>query len=328
MKKILVIFLLLVSISVLMVSCASFGMTMTDGEETTSRAPEGTSGSGTTAKTDVTTEPTADSGTTDGGASITQPKPDGFVTVTVSNADSYTGSLIQVDAKNPYCYKVASLYTPTELDRLSTSELSELGWASLYANKNGSFLLRSRLIYLRNEAFSAFSLMMSSFVAKTNLRDVQVRYAYQLVNSTADATSLSDERVTGLVVELNILTDEGTFSIDHISKRDVYYEWFATNCYRFGFIMTGESGYFRYVGLPHAAYMHKEGLDLASYLDLLSKHTYDKPLVIIDGDSQLWKVYSVKASAGALTDVKVYENSVYSISGNNRDGFVVACRDK
>ena len=251
-----------------------------------------------------------------------------YISLASATAEIYTGNLIRVNEQSPYCYKVASLYSPAELDKLSASELAETGWASLYAGKNGNYLLRSRLIFLRSEVYSAFTLMMNSFVAKTGMRDVQVRYGFQLVNSTADAASLSDERVTGLVVELNVYTEEGTFSIDHTSKKNVYYEWFAANCHKFGFVMTGESGYFRYVGLPHAVYMQKNGYDLDDYLAVLSNYSFEEPLAVTDGDGVVWNVYSVKASSSSLTDVKIRENSVYVISGNNRDSFIVASRDK
>ena len=261
-------------------------------------------------------------------AAPTTPEQPKHVTVSLSSTDMYTGSLIEVSAQNPYSYKVASLYTPTELDRLSSSELAELGWSSLYTNKSGLYLLRSRLIYLRSEAYTAFNLMMTAFVGKTGNRDVQVRYGYQLVNTTTDATSLSDERVSGLVVEINVYTEEGSFSIDHISKKSAYYDWFDANCAKYGFIMSGESGYFRYVGTPHAEYMQKNRLTLSAYLTLLKQYSFEKPLAVADSSGTLWNIYYTPASQGALTEVKVKDNSVYVISGNNRDGFVVAARDK
>jgi len=257
-----------------------------------------------------------------------EPEKPKHVTVSLSSTDMYTGSLIEVSSQNPYSYKVASLYTPTELDRLSSSELSELGWSSLYTNKSGLYLLRSRLLYLRTEAYTAFNLMMTSFVGKTGNRDIQVRYGYQLVNSATDAASLSDERVSGLVVEINVYTEEGSFSIDHISKKSAYYDWFDENCAKYGFIMSGESGYFRYVGTPHAEYMQKNRLSLSAYLTLLKNYSFEEPLAVADSSGLLWNIYYTPASQGALTEVKVKENSVYVISGNNRDGFVVAARDK
>ena len=257
-----------------------------------------------------------------------EPEKPNYLSVSLASTDVYTGTLIEVNAQNPYSYKVASLYTPTELDRLSSSELSELGWSSLYTNKSGLYLLRSRLIYLKSEAYTAFNLMMTNFVAKTGKRDVQVRFGYQLVNASTDAVSLSDEKVSGLVVEINVYTEEGTFSIDHISKKSTYYDWFDENCAKYGFVMTGESGYFRYVGTPHAEYMQKNRLTLSAYLKLLKNYSFEEPLVIVDSSGLLWNLYYTPVSQGAQTEVKVKENSVYAISGNNRDGFVVASRDK
>ena len=259
---------------------------------------------------------------------LPEPEKPSHLTVSLASTDIYTGSLIEVSAQSPYSYKVASLYTPTELDRLSSSELSELGWSSLYTNKSGNYLLRSRLIYLRSEAFTAFNLMMESFVAKTGNRDVQVRYGYQLVNATTDAASLSDERVSGFVVEINVYTDEGSFSIDHLSKKNAYYDWFDANCAKYGFIMSGESGYFRYVGTPHAEYMQKNRLSLSAYLTLLKNYSFEKPLAVADSSGTLWNLYYTPVSKGVSTEVKIKDNAVYVISGNNRDGFVVASRDK
>lgn len=251
-----------------------------------------------------------------------------YETVSVASGEMYTGSLIVVNRDNPYCYRAASMYTPAELDRLSKTELSELGWVSLYGNKSNLYLLRSRLIYLKSEAYQGFFQMMSDYVAKSGNRDVQVRFGYHLVNSTPDITSLSDERATGLLIELNVYTDEGTFSIDHVSKRSAYYEWFAANCYKYGFIMTGESGLFRYVGAPHAEYMTKKHLDLEEYVSLVAGYGYETPMSFVDGGGVLWQVYTVPASSGSLTEIKLPKDSVYTISGNNKTGFIVLTRAK
>ena len=248
--------------------------------------------------------------------------------VSVATSEMYTGSLVVVNRENPYAYRASSLYTPTELDRLSPSELSELGYVSLYANKSSLYLLRSRLIFIKAEAYQGFLQMMTDYVAKSGNRDVQVRFGYHLVNGTPDVTSLSDQRATGLLIELNVYTDEGTFSIDHVSKRAAYYDWFSANCYRYGFIMTGESGLFRYVGTPHAEYMYKNRLDLAAYVELLSGYTYDAPLSFADSAGMLWQVYTVTASSGSLTEIKLPKDAVYTISGNNKNGFVVLTRGK
>lgn len=248
--------------------------------------------------------------------------------VSVATSEMYTGSLVVVNREHPYSYRASSMYTPTELDRLSQSELSELGYVSLYGNKSSLYLLRSRLIFIRTEAYQGFLQMMTDYVAKSGNRDVQVRFGYHLVNGTPDITSLSDERATGLLVELNVYTDEGTFSIDHVSKRAAYYDWFAAHSYQYGFIMTGESGLFRYVGTPHAEYMYKKHLDLAAYVELVSGYGFDAPLSFVDNAGMLWQVYTVPASSGSLTEIKLPKDAVYTISGNNKNGFIVLTRGK
>ncbi len=332
-RWILWLLLTMLALSLALGACAVESPTTTDGGKGTSSdtTPGGeiTSGEITTGGS-VTTPGSTD---TESPESSTSPSsdtpdtaPDGgrYVSVAVSSGDIYTGSLILVNSESPYCYKVASLRTPLELDRLSSAELSELGWTSLYNNKNGNYLLRSRLIFMRSEAYRAFDLMMANFVAKTGNKDVQVRFSYQLLNSAADAASLSDERVTGLVAEINVYTEEGTFSIDHVSKKASYYDWFAVNCHVYGFVMTGESGVFRYVGVPHATYMYRNDLDLEGYLALLKNYRYDKPLPVVDDSGKLWSVYYAPVQSGSLTEIKIRESSVYEISGNNRDGFIVA----
>ncbi len=255
----------------------------------------------------------------------TQPEPQKD-TITLAGSEIYTGSLILVNSASPYCYKIASLYSPTELDKLPGNTLNDLGWTSLYAHKTDSYLLRSRLLFLRSEVYTAFNRMMQAFSSRTGHRDVQVRYAFQLVSDAKDAASLADERCTGLTVEVNIFTDEGTFSIDHSAKRADYYEWFAANCHTYGFIMSGESGYFRYVGVPHATYLYRNGLTLEGYLSYLRSFTADKPMSLVDDDGVLWQIFYVPVGDNALVEVEIPAGSTPVISGNNRDGFIIACR--
>lgn len=253
---------------------------------------------------------------------------DPYTVVEMPSSEMYTGSLIVVGKDNPYSYRASSIYTPTELDRLSKNELSELGWVSLYTGKGSLYLLRSRLIYLKTEAYTAFHQMMTDYVAKSGNRDVQVRYGYQLVSGTPDIASLTDEAASGLLVEINVYTEEGSFSIDHVSKRAAYYEWFAANSYQYGFIMTGESGHFRYVGVPHAEYITKKRLDLPSYVSLVAGYGYETPLSFVDESGVLWQVYTVPAASGAITEIKVPKGAIYTVSGNNKNGFIVLTRAK
>jgi len=329
MKKILIgcMLTLLLALMLILTSCSRVQTADTTANTTDGAiSVNGTLDESDTTSADTTALPAKTTAvTTTESPFVPEPKP--YTTVAIASGEMYTGSLIGVDKEHPYCYRVTSMYTPQELDKLSEGELSELGWVSLYHNKDGNYLLRSRLIYLRSDAYRAFTAMMSDYVAKSGNRDVQVRFGYQLINSSPDVTSLSDERATGLVVEINVFTDEGTFSIDHASKKSAYFMWFSEHCHKYGFIMTAESGMLRYVGIPHATYVREKGLTLSEYLLLVSQHTFDEPLTFTDATGVLWRVYGVAVENGSLTAIPVKDGSVYLISGDNQRGFIVASRD-
>lgn len=112
------------------------------------------------------------------------------------------------------------------------------------------------------------------------------------------------------------------------------YVWFKDNAERFGFIVrfpedksefTGEKpreNTYRYVGVPHAAYMNSHNLCLDEYIEELKAYTKDKPLEISDASGN-YIVYYVPAASSGDTDVPVPRAARYTISGNNVDGFIV-----
>lgn len=341
MKKLLLTVLILSVLIGVLAACGDGLFGPDSSSDSSTRPPFGTSaGSGASVGTadptgvdrpDSSTPADSDTGNPpDSSAPSSTPPvteaPPEWETVALAGSEIYTGSLILVNASSPYCYRIASMASPGELDKLSDSVLSELGWTSLYANKTGDFLLRSRMLFLKSDAYAAFRRMMQTFASRTGHKDVQVRYAYQWVSETKDAASLADERITGLALEINIYTEEGTFSIDHSAKRADYFEWFAANCHAFGFLMNGESGYFRYVGVPHATYMKRHNLSLEAYLGFLRNFTAESPLSVVDDDGILWSVWYVPVGEKTLTEVKYPKGATPTVSGNNRDGFIVTCR--
>ena len=245
--------------------------------------------------------------------------------ITVDPGEAYNGNLILVNKTHTYAYKLTSLYTPSELDSLSSLTVRELGMRNLYSEKTGDYLLRTRLLYMKSEAFEAFTSMMKAYKAKSGNGNVQVCYAYRLASGSKDNASLSDERVSGLVVEINVLTDEGTFAIEHTSKKAEYYDWFSKNAAHYGFIMTGDSGYFRYVGIPHAEYMKKSSLSLSEYLEKLREYSPDKPLSV-KTDLGEYEVYYVKSSGASAVTIPILKGSDYSVSGDNSSGFIVTVK--
>jgi len=76
------------------------------------------------------------------------------------------------------------------------------------------------------------------------------------------------------------------------------------------------------------AYLFQNRLTLSAFHALIKQYDFDNPLVVSDHTGTLWNLYYVPLSRETLTEIKVKENSVYTVSGNNRDGFVVASHVK
>ena len=108
------------------------------------------------------------------------------------------------------------------------------------------------------------------------------------------------------------------------------------NCYQYGFIVRytkdkesitkfrDEPWHFRYVGIPHAYYMHSKNLCLEEYIDLIREHPYDGEHLEFSYDTSEYEVYFVPSDDGAEnTSVPVPNGVRYDISGNNVDGFIV-----
>jgi D-alanyl-D-alanine carboxypeptidase len=82
---------------------------------------------------------------------------------------------------------------------------------------------------------------------------------------------------------------------------------------------------YRYVGAPHASYMHENGLCFEEYIAEVKTHTKDDPLTVaVDGVVSL--IYYVPASEEGDTDVTVPKDKEYTVSGNNFDGFIVTVK--
>ncbi len=116
------------------------------------------------------------------------------------------------------------------------------------------------------------------------------------------------------------------------------YAWFIDHCWEHGFIVRYPNGkenvtfikndtdQFRYVGVPHALYMHRYSLTLEEYVEYLQTRTYESRLMLDDGSSDKYQVYACKASEGSQTEIMVpAENSgwKYDISGTNDGYFIV-----
>jgi len=105
--------------------------------------------------------------------------------------------------------------------------------------------------------------------------------------------------------------------------------WFSQNSYRYGFILrypedktritrtVHEPWHFRYVGLPHSYIMLQNNLSLEEYIELLGEHTFEEPFVA-EYDGVEYRIYFTDD-----LEVRIPFDTVFDISGNNIDGFIV-----
>ena len=133
------------------------------------------------------------------------------------------------------------------------------------------------------------------------------------------------EHHTGLAVDFGVYSGgtQSTFDGTGITA------WFKRNSYKYGFIhryaqnktrITGtayEPWHFRYVGLPHSYIMHENDWCFEEYIELLRGHTFEEPFEA-EYDGVTYSIYFTTD-----TDVQLPLGSIFEISGNNVDGFIV-----
>lgn len=137
------------------------------------------------------------------------------------------------------------------------------------------------------------------------------------------------EHHTGLAVDIGIFYEDGSQGSFSESRNAV---WMRENCYRFGFVrryaedktkitgISNEAWHFRYVGMPHAAFMTEKNFCLEEYIDYLREHTSENaPLSVTCADGSYDIFFT---DAGEIDE----PSGEYTVSGNNVDGVIVTVK--
>ncbi len=136
------------------------------------------------------------------------------------------------------------------------------------------------------------------------------------------------EHHTGLALDLGIIYEdesEGTFSE---SENAV---WMAEHAHHYGFVrryaenkteitgISNEAWHFRYVGIPHAAYMYANDLCLEEYLARLKDTTSPEEPLSVEAEGRSWQIF--------YTDGPCPEpEGAYTVSGDNCGGVIVTVK--
>lgn len=283
------------------------------------------------------------------------PTPAGMTMTTVqkNKADVAVGSLLLINAENPYVFPD---HTPSSLANIFDNRpyvtLDSGGKTRAYKVRNGNQML-DRL------ALEALNGMLEAFYNEYKVTDMLVTWAYrsyseqqdlynlyvadypgysdaqikQLLMSQVDTPGYSEHHL-GTGVDLKLYSDSGvTYTLD---DEPGYFAWLKENCWKYGFVLrypadketvTGVSYdpyHFRYVDIPHAFYMTENGLCLEEYLSELADTTSPsgKHLSIAVDGGATYEVYYVKAT-GETVDIPVPADYPYAVSGDNQNGFIV-----
>jgi D-alanyl-D-alanine dipeptidase/carboxypeptidase len=85
-----------------------------------------------------------------------------------------------------------------------------------------------------------------------------------------------------------------------------------------------EPWHFRYVGYPHSLLMKKYDLVLEEYVEFLKAYPYEGNHLITELNQQTVEIFHVNANSSSnFTTIELPEDSIYQLSGNNIDGFIV-----
>ena len=254
--------------------------------------------------------------------------------ITIPSVSFVSGTLLVIDEEQRYRYDVASLLA---LDNISSSvvSLKAQNLVRLYGKKSQNYVLSSARIFLKEDAFQPLENMMAAFVADTGKKTVQVVSGY----SYNGEESLSSSFVTGYSIAINLIEDGANYSLASSEKTITVngkimtcLDWFQDHCAKYGFIYTGLEGSqartlatFRYVGVPHALAMQRlDFVDTKEYANFL--RYYSSVHTVTDFESGItWNIDFYAAEVGkAVTTISIPKNAVYTVSGNNVDGFIVA----
>ncbi len=223
----------------------------------------------------------------------------------ITQNDTLSGALILVNSTHKYTFPQVS------------SHLKKATATQSYAVAEG--------LQADSTTLTAADLMLTALASETQITDAKIKEAYRSLEMQPSTSSVKpgySDHHTGMLLR-----------IESDSSNDTVQNWLQTNAHKYGFVLrypddkgdkTGVSGYvvYRYVGIPHATYMHQHNLCMEEYVEYLKANvTAEKPLSVTGADGKAYQVYYYAVS-GDMT-IKVPSNFNYTLSGTNDGGVVI-----
>ena len=238
-------------------------------------------------------------------------------TIELSKKQIYCGNLLLVNAQYPLKNDNADDLAPVDIrfpDVLVKREVANVLQLIFEKISSGNFIVPVSGFRSEQEQAAIYD---------DSLKDNGKAFTRKYV-----ALPNHSEHQTGLAIDLGLYSDHIDF-IRPDFPYDGICEMFREAAPSYGFVerypagkekITGiahEPWHFRYVGFPHSAIMADMELALEEYVELIKNYTLEHPLLYKGTE-----IYYVPAN-GKSTEIRLLEKSIYQISGNNVDGFVV-----
>ena len=181
--------------------------------------------------------------------------------------------------------------------------------------------------------------------AETGFKDAIVTSAYRdfdtqqkLHNNNPSGAALPgcSDYHSGATFMLQGYIDDNSGIFNLSNRAEANASWFKEHMNEYGFIFRYPSdkktitGYnipwqIRYVGTPHATYMAANNLCLEEYLNLLAeKYAYAGEHLTVDcADGIRYEIFYVAGADEGVVKLPVPSNRDYTVSGDNKSGFIV-----
>ena len=271
--------------------------------------------------------------------------------ITLSTDEIHKGNLILVNYKHEYVFPeediLVSMFNASDAFSVNTTET--------YAQKEAIDSFCELMEDLYENTGCDDVLVVSAFrtIEKQAAiyQDRLDRYGSEYAASYVADPGYSEHH-TGLAFDLSVLAPDGlTYDIDTYEDT----KWFMENFTEYGYILrypedkaeitaiNFESWHYRYVSLPHSLIMEKLNLCHEEYTDYLKNYTIDGKILTynkgsdtlgevteenVKDASSSYLIYYVPAADADTTEVPILNNTEYTVSGNNVDGFIVTARLK
>lgn len=255
-----------------------------------------------------------------------------FQNIEVSTKDKFKGDLILVNNDHQYFSGGEDL----------------VGVSEQFDNDGVDFIVGNDYnVQLRKTPLLALEQMARDFYAAKNINDLIVISGYRTQEQQKELYD-NDLAQTGLdyselVAKSGYSEHQTGYSIDFSTSTTWDYDgqgdyaWIDENCWKYGYILRYaenkteltkikyEPWHYRYVGVPHAYYMYKNGICMEEYIERLKQYTYEgEHLTFTDDNGKNYELYYVPSDDGnETTYVPVPGSLKYEVSGNNIDGFIV-----